>query len=611
MKSPVVVLAVTNLLSPFKLLADETTEPVIVTATRTAQTADESLAAVSVITRADIERSPGADIAGLLQMQAGVDVSRAGGPGQQTNIFMRGTNSDHVLVLIDGVRAGSATTGAFAWQSLDPSQIDHIEVVRGPRATLYGSDAVGGVIQIFTRRPRGVEAGAETGSFRSRLVEAGASAGDTLRVYANVSTRRTDGFSATNPSAGPGLFDPDNDGALQNGANAGLQARLGERTTIDIQTWYSNANVDYDPAASHSESENQVASARWRQIMTPAWTQMLAVGNAQDRIDSLDGTGLPSTRISTERVTGDWQNDVALGTNSLLTFGVNYVNDTGKNLDTAGGNLVYDHNTHDTGEFLNLQYRFANQSIQVGARHDEHSSFGGHNSGQIAWGWDMTGSWRWLASYGTAFKAPDLNQLYHPGYGGLFAGNPDLQPETSRTAELGALYRIASAHQLRISLYTTEVNDLIAFEGVNSQAINIGRANLRGGELEYRLNRGAWRFTANATLQRAMNEITDTELLRRPREKLALRLDRTFLRRGNAGIEALSVSSHADIDNITFNTIDVPGYTVVNLMANYPIGNQWTVTGRVDNLTDKIYENVSGYATSARALYIGVHYASQ
>jgi vitamin B12 transporter len=583
---------------------------IVVTATRTAQTVDQSLAAVTIISREDIDLAQAADITELLRMQAGVDVTRTGGPGQQTSVFLRGTNSNHVVVLIDGVRASSASTGIFAWQTLDPSQIDRIEIVRGPRTVLYGSDAIGGVIQIFTRQPQGAEARIEAGSFNTRAAEAGFSTGEAVRFNATFNTRRTDGYSATNPSAGVFTYNPDKDGSLQNSVTAGLQAQLGKDSTLDAQTWYSTANTDSDPDASHSESENRIATVRLRQSLTSSWVQTLAVGNTLDRIDSFDGTGLPSSRITTERISGDWQHDISLSDRSLLSLGVNLVNDSGENVDTGTSTLAYDRSTHATGVFLNWQNRFASQSVNLGVRHDEHSSYGGHNSGQLAWGWDMTATWRWLAAYGTAYKAPDLSQLYHPGYGGFFAGNPDLTPEVSHSTELGALYIPTPGQRLRVNLFHTEVDDLIAFEGTNAQAINIGKASMRGAELEYSLRLAPWRFVANATVQRAVNEITDADLLRRPHEKLALRLDRGFARHGNVGMEVLAVSSHADIDNITYDTIEVPGYAILNLLAAYPLAGQWLLTARAENLTDKVYENVSGYNTSPRAVYVALRYAA-
>ena len=583
---------------------------IVVTATRTAQTVDRSLAAVTVISRDDIERAQATDITELLRMQAGVDVTRTGGMGQQTSVFLRGTNSNHVLVLVDGVRASSASTGIFAWQTLDPSQIERIEIVRGPRTVLYGSDAIGGVIQIFTRRPQGAEARLEAGSFGTRAAQAGFSTGKAVRFNANVNTRRTDGYSATNPSAGVFTYNPDEDGSLQNSLTAGLQAQLGADSTLDAQTWYSTANTDSDPDASYSESENRIATVRLRQSLTTNWVQILAIGNTLDTIDSFDGTGLPSSRITTQRISGDWQHDISLNDRNLLSLGLNLVNDSGENVDTGTSTLVFDRSTHAAGAFLNWQNRFTRQSVNIGVRYDEHSRYGGHGSGQLAWGWDMAEAWRLLAAYGTAYKAPDLSQLYHPGYGGFFAGNPDLTPEVTRSAELGALYTPSAGQRLRINLFYTNADDLIAFEGTNAQAINIGKASMRGAELEYSLRRAPWRFVANATVQRAVNEITDADLLRRPHEKLALRLDRDFARRGNVGMEVLAFSSHDDIDNITFDTIEVPGYAILNLLAAYPLAGQWLLSARVENLTDKVYENVSGYNTSPRAAYVALRYTT-
>jgi len=599
------------LMLPVHAEAENTTPPVVVTATRTSQSVDESLASVSVITREEIERLQPSDLVELLRAQAGIDMPRAGGQGQQTSLFLRGTNSSHVLVLVDGVRAASSTSGIFAWQNIDPASIERIEIVRGPRATLYGSEALGGVIQIFTRQPQGAEVRLEGGSLNTRAVEAGAGSSGPVKVYAQAFSRYTSGYSATNSRAGFS-YNPDDDAARQRGINAGLNTQLGDNILLDVRGWLSTMHLESDPA-SESESTNYVLNSRLRQQIFPNWVHTLSLGSSTDRINTDDQSPFPySTRIAARRQSGDWQNDISLTPTQLLTAGINLSQDEGRIYNESAGVVEFDRVTRNAGVFAHWQGRFETQSLQLGYRHDDHNRFGGHDSGHLAWGWDMTPRWRWLASYSTAFKAPDLNQLYHPGYGGFYAGNPNLQPETARTAELGILLKPGFRQRLRGSYYITHVTDLIVYENpaTNFQASNIGKAELHGLELEYSVRLGNWQALANATHQVAKNDEANLGLLRRPRNKVATRLDYSFDRRSHVGLEMLAVSAHDDIDNVTFSTIEVSGYTLFNFVATLWLTKQWSITARVENPTDREYETISGYNTSPRAAYVAMRYAS-
>ena len=585
---------------------DSTAEPIIVTASRVAQTENQALASVTVITRQDIERSQATNMVELLRSVAGIDIARSGGPGAQTSVFLRGTNSNHVLVLIDGVRAADTTSGDFAWESLDPSQIERIEIVRGPRATLYGSDAIGGVIQIFTRKPKGPVARFEVGSFGTHGAEigGGTTSGKT-RFFADASYRGASGFPATNPSAGPYLYSPENDGYQQHSVTAGMRTPLGANGSVGLTAWDSLENTQFDPAGDFSHGENRIVSLHLRELTTADWMQTLSIGNA---LVNLNTYGSDQSQISTHRSSIDWQHDLSLGQHDLLTVGYSFVNDVGNSNDITNA-VTYDDSVHDNAVFADLLSRIGRQQLQLGVRQDQHSRFGGHTTGQIGWGWNVNPAWRWFASYGTAFRAPDFNELFSPGYSGFFAGNPDLLPETSRSAELGARYRLTATQRLRASVYDTRINDLIDFSGVNDQAINIGHASMRGLELQYSWRRKPWYYTANATLQKAVNDITGEYLLRRPRRKLYMMLERSFARREDLGVEIFAVSSHSDISNITYGTIDVPGYALMDLFGAYPLSRNWTVEARLNNVLDQHYQVISGYNTPTRSAFLSLRYA--
>lgn len=585
---------------------DATAQPIIVTASRVAQPEDQALASVTVITRADIVRSQASDMVELLRSVAGIDLARTGGPGGQTSLFLRGANSNHVLVLIDGVRAADATTGGFAWENLDPSQIDHIEIVRGPRATLYGSDAIGGVIQIFTRKPKGPTAEVDGGSFRTHGAEAGIGVGDKVRFYANASYHGAAGFSATNPSAGPFLYSPDNDGYQQHSITAGLESPLGANGSLALNAWDSYLYTQFDPGADYSRGQNRVVNLRLKEATTANWVQTLSLGNAM--VDLATYGDYP-TQITTHRNSVDWQHDLSLDNKNLLSLGYSFVNDAGDSIDNTANAVLFDDSIHDNAVFADLLSRIGSQQLQLGVREDRHSRFGDHGTGQVGWGWDMTPAWRWIASYGTAFRAPNLNELFSPGYGGLFAGNPNLQPETSHSTEFGAIYRPSATQRLRASVYYTAVRNLIDFSGLNFQAVNVDRASMRGLELAYRWQQEPWRFNANATLQKAMNDVTDELLQRRPERKLSMTLDRAVTRHVSVGTELIAASNHADYDNISGNTVTIPGYAVVNLFGAYALSQSWSIGGRLENLLNKQYQLVSGYNTPSRSVFVTLRYA--
>lgn len=609
MKRLTSVAVITALAAVGPVIAAEEADKIVVTASRTAETVDETLASVTVITRDDIERARTSDIVELLRSQGGVDITRTGGVGQQTSVYLRGTESDHVLVLVDGVRAASATTGIFAWQTLDPAQIERIEIVRGPRASLYGSDAIGGVIQIFTRREAGLNVAAEGGSFNTRGARASVGVGDRHRLYASASTRRTDGYSATNPGAGS-FYDPDDDGSAQQTINAALDSRLNDRLRLELSLWQAAQQTDFDPVDSQSESDNRVVAAKVHHDLTDSWRQTLQFGETRDEMLTFGRGTFPYTSdITTRRTTVDWQHNIALGSDAMMAAGFSYIDDRGTDVDLLSGTLNYDRSTRTNALYASGQLRRDAHDLQLSARADDHSAFGTHGSGQLAWGWALGKPWRSVLSYGSGFKAPTLNELYSPGYSGFYAGNPDLQPEQSRSAEW-SLRRHGGASDARASLYYTRVTDLIASEGVNNQAINIDEATIRGAEIEFGLRRGAWNTKAQFTLQKAVNEQTDTDLKRRPRRKAALNLNYRFAPRTHAGVEVVVASEHQDTDNVTYQTISVPGYAVMNLVGAIQVMRGLSVELRCDNVFDEEYELASGFNPSPRAGYLSLRYTT-
>ncbi|MDN5849338.1 MAG: TonB-dependent receptor [Nitrococcus sp.] len=579
--------------------------PVVVTAARLPRTVDEALAPVTVISREEIEAMSPRSIVDVLRLQPGVNVAVSGGLGGNTSVFLRGTNSDQVLVLIDGVRASSAASGLFAWRQLSPAQIERIEIVRGPRAMLYGSDAIGGVIQIFTRRAQGLTASMKAGSYDTQRAAVGVGFGDTTRLELNASYTHTDGFSATNPSICKGIpdnfcsYDPDNDGYINRSVNGRFTTPLWDGANLRVSGWYANGDVEFDQGT--QDTVNAIVGARLSDSLASFWDYSLTLGYSQD--DFKITSAFPS-KIDSERTTLDWQNNLYLSETQTLMLGLNWRRAAGKNLDTATSDVVFDESIHNTGMYANWLATFGRSDLQLGARYDHHSAFGGHVTGQLAWGYRLGAGYRVLASFGTAYRAPDLNQLFHPGFGGFFAGNPNLDPERSRSAELGLRYhQPGGQRRVEANLFYTKIYDLIAFQGEKNQAINIDEASIPGLELVYADGIGRWSLSSSLTLQRPRNLTDDTRLLRRPKVKYSLVLARTLGTGSIIRAELLSVGDRADIGDETLG-----GYTLFNLSGQIQLSQAWFMEGRIENITDKDYESTFGFNTPGRTFFLGIRY---
>ncbi|MBS0590778.1 MAG: TonB-dependent receptor [Proteobacteria bacterium] len=575
-----------------------------VTASRVAQTVDASLADVSIITRADIEKTSAPDLIEVLRLQAGVDVARLGGAGFQTGVFLRGTNSNHVLVLIDGVRVASSNTGAFAWENLPLDAVERIEIVRGPRASYWGSDAVGGVIQIFTRKLDGAHLAASVGSYGSADGSLGyGMQTDSWGVSAQAGGRHVDGFSASNVLAGPYVYNPDDNPMQNHNQVAQGWYKLGTQTlsasalrSVGTQSFDNGA---FGPGISHTL--DQAVGVNLEGAITPDWQHRLALGTTRTNIDTpAFGSAYRSTR---EQLS--WTNDFAIAANQHLVAGFDSVHDRGRSLDTFGGATQYDKTRDNTGVFAGWRAQADALDGEVSGRYDHNSDFGGEFSGSIAGGYKLIDGLRLTASYGTAFSAPTLSQLYSPGYGGYYAGNPLLDPERSRTGEIGVEWNADSANRLEAHAFTTRIRDLIDFSGgAKFQAININHAAIDGLELRHAWHAGAYSWTNTLTLQDARNDDTDTQLLRRPKQKFNSVFDAQLGEAFSAGAEFVYAGRADD-----FGGSRLGAYAIFNLRASYIVNPQWRIGARLENLGDKRYQLAYGYNTPGRSGYLTVSWS--
>lgn len=607
MKRFVAVLSSGHLLAfSFVAVAATTSDPVIVTATRTAQTADESLASVTVVTRADIERRQAQSVQDLLRGEPGVSIANNGGPGKSTSVFLRGTESDHVLVLIDGVKVGSATLGTAAFQDIPVEQIERIEIVRGPRSSLYGSEAIGGVIQIFTRKGAGAPApflSLGGGTYHTYNASAGVSGGGE-RSWFNVSASGidTDGFNACTGKPSPGgagcfTNEPDRDGYTNVSGSARAGYRFANGTEVDVNALRAEGKNQFDGGfVNESKSVQQVAGSRLRFSPAAPWNVTLAAGRSRDESDNFkDGTF--RSRFDTTRDTLSFQNDISIGTAQLLTAGVDYQDDA---IDSS---VAYPVTERDNkGVFAQHQARIARQDVQLSLRRDDNKQFGHFTTGGAAWGYGLGNGLRLTASYGTAFKAPTFNELYFPGF-----GNANLRPEESRSTEVG-IRGNTGAGGWSLNAYQTDVDELIAFDAATFAPANIDHARIRGLETMFDTRLAEWEIKTRLTLldpeNRSAGANQGNVLPRRAERALRLDLDRTL---GKYRVGTTLVAEGRRFDDLA-NTREMGGYATVDLRAEYAFATALRAQARMENVFDKEYETAAFFNQPGRGIYLTLRY---
>ncbi|MFY2763639.1 TonB-dependent receptor domain-containing protein [Arenimonas sp. MALMAid1274] len=571
-----------------------TLDSVQVTATRIEKPLDEALASVTVIDRADIEASQAPDLIDLLGRQAGIDIARTGGPGGASTVFLRGGNSNHALVLIDGIRVGSTGQGVFDFAHLPLEQIERIEIVRGPRAAFWGSDAIGGVIHVFTRDPSAPSARATVGSYGRRGASAGAGLGDSRQGLGfTAGYQRLDGFSATNPDA-TFAFDTDEDGYRNRNLSLRGRTELGSHR-LAVQVISTDADVEFDQGL--TQARNTSGGVTLAGELTDRWTHQLTAGHAREDLASESSF---SNEFHSRRNSVDWVNHLRTGDAQAVHFGLNWQRETGANSNVFDGD-VFDRSRTSKALFAGYGGRFGAHVLDLSLRRDDSDQFGGATTGNVGWGWAFSELARLRLSWGEGFRAPNFNELYYPDSGFGYAGNPDLRPEQSSTWEFGLEVEPAAGHRLGASVYRSRVRDLIAFAApLTNNAININRAELEGVELEYRFRREAWTLGGNFTWQDAIDAGTGDPLLRRAKRKAHLDLG---YRLGNGlelGLDGDYVSDRADFG------ADLDAYALAHLRVSWQFTPAWRVEARLENLTDRDYALAYGYNTPGRSTMLNL-----
>ena len=575
-------------------------ETVIVTATRTAEMVDETLAPVTVITRKEIEDLQASSVVDVLRTVPGVILTNNGGLGQATSLFLRGTNSGHVTVLVDGVRVGSATLGTTPFELIPLAQVEKIEIVRGPRSSLYGANAIGGVIQIFTRpgaATKTMSAKSSLGTDGFRELTAGFVSSSKAGISVRFSHLGSDGFDACTGAAGGCYVDePDRDGHEQSALAVGFDRQLSPAAELGLHFMYSNADTDYDGSFSN-QTETTMRVIGGRLVLDPStnWRSTVAVGQSLDGAEDFKDRVF-SSRFETRRNSLSWQNDVALGSTGLLTAGVDYQNDT------VDSDTVFTVTSRDnTGVFIQYQKDVERYGVQWALRYDDNEQFGNYNTGSATLGVDTGKGHRATVFYGTAFKAPTFNDLYYPSW-----GNSALEPEESNTVDLG--YRVLLADgRWTVNVFQTSIDELIAYDPIATGPANIDEAQIRGVEVGLTMSRDAWRWSSALTLldtEQKSGANRGRELPRRPSEALSLNISRDLGRYGTGMQITFNGKTYDDLANTSL----LDRYVVVDLVGHWKMSHNWWLNGKIKNVFDEDYETAAYYRQPGIGCFVSISY---
>ena len=587
---------------------DIETQEVIVTANRLAQPLGETLAASTVFTLDDIEASQAESLFDLLAGAPGIQMARTGGQGTQTSLFMRGTNSDHTLILIDGVKANTASEGFARLENIPVAQIERIEVVRGPQSSLYGADAIGGVIQIFTKQA--ARSDADAGFSGNLSAAAGTEStyngsggfnlrGDNTALAVNVSHHQTDGIQPIHtptPSARTSAYDND-------AASLSIAHEFSNGAALRGSYNLTDSQLEYDGGINNGES--RTAHVGVRLPVTDSWQSDLQLSRFSD--ESVDASTFAS-RSRTERDAINWQNHVQLGDNNAVVLGADFESED--LLYEMSGATQTDTARDNSAVFavLDTQFALSNRSLDttLSLRYDDNEQFGGETTGKVAVGTDLGDSMQLWTSYSTAYKAPSLVELYVDFPGFFFFGNPDLQPETSRNVEIGLDGNHGGA-RWSVNAFRNEIKNLITTDASFTSLTNVDRATINGVELAIQGNWLGWDTNAALTLLDHENSDTGAELLRRPNEILSAGISRRF-QKLDVGVTWLLRGAQKDVDPVTYGTSTVAGNAVFDLALAYQLIDDLSVQLKIGNLFDKDYQVVDGYNTYGRTALLTTRY---
>lgn len=602
MKKTILAMAIAPLCLSANVFAQDT---VVVTASRVAQPIQNTLAPIVVVEKTEIEDTQAKSLGDVLKRLPGVQVDQ-GGYGQATEIYVRGTSSQYLLVLIDGVRFSSATSGASDVTQIPLTGVERIEFIRGPRASIYGADAMGGVLNVITSY-QGNEQGSASVTFGSDSYEAyeAGIAGDIKdNAWAKLSIRheKADGFSATSALEDDSSWEKtaaaDDDGFKNTALVADMGVSISEQLTANIQGYWLQGEAEYDQGDTYpynkKEPYNLVGKLAYENELL--FSELIIASN-RDSSNNYNESGMTSSFITRKDIF-NWLVYGQVSNELALTGGVEWLNDK---IDTTSD--FNENERNNKAAYLNLSYLADALTTEASIRFDDNEAFGNHTTWQLALGYLFFDDLKVIGSAGTAFRAPTFNELYYPAYDygdwGSGSGNPNLKPEESISYELafeGQTWGVG----YRVSGYITEIDNLIASDNdLIWFPENINKAKINGIDTSLLFTTGPISHDLSYNYVDAKNDETDKQLVRRAKHLAKWNLNYKWEQLGIDFSSYYKSSSYND----SANTEKVDGYITFDFAASYYFNNGIVIRGQVANLFDEDYEPKAGYNGAERAFY--------
>jgi vitamin B12 transporter len=592
----------------------------IVTATRVPEPVDQALEPVIVIDRATLEDSLAIDVGDVLRFHAGIDIGRSGGPGQPLSVFIRGANSDQSIVMIDGVRINSGTQALAPLMNISPELFDSIEIVKGPRSAIYGTDAIGGVINLITRSnaPSGADVMLDYGRYGTgEFAVDGNYTLDQTSVQAALTGQQSAGFPTyVGDTIDSGYKNLSGTAAITTHFDGiELGARYYQATGA---TQYANANYNADFTAFQSftpqneDFSNSLLALHASGDLTDIWHMRLTLSRVVDDLHQQQvdpyALGNASDFDYTSRDTIDWQSDVKIASdwvNQTLTFGAIVYDENTNSLSYGTGYTI---STHAQTYYLQDQLEMGSNRLLVSTGLAHYPGFGDHQTWNAEYGYAVTAGTLLTLSAGTAFRAPSATDRFG------FGGTPDLLPESSRNFEVGIKSRIDEHQEVTLAAFQDTIDDLIVFVNDPTNLLyggeneNVDRARIRGIEASWELREDPWSVRAEASLQDPRDLVDDSQLLRRTRHSFTLSGART-IGRGEIGVDMLLSGPRADIDAVSGDPVQDGGYLLAGVRGKLNLTAAWSVSARLDNALNRHYELANGYNTAGRSASISTRYS--